>query len=361
MLVVERYDKLTMTKLTANVVRNFVLSAVIIITIYVLLQSFNIGPRDIQSRTRNSLRVISQYTPESWRSHAPRITKVSSLYGEDNDLYEAAIRSHEEHDRLYGYDLKLFREKIVDSYWSLPTILMSTVVAELSKPEEERTEWLGWFGPDVFVLNPQIPLEIFLPPSDFSHAYFLGTQDQDGFNGGVFFIRVHEWSVKMLIEVLSTPKDEFQGASDKGAKALDQVLRSDQYRDHVFYQPRSWYNAYQLSTDQFEGKQGDLLVHFHGLGGDKWSAMADTISQQSESSKEWSVPLAQTHYRAETEEYWERIRTAHDLLGRARPRMFDPSIDGPLRRLQYASTYEMDNVSALNKAIDMLMEVVGSQ
>ena len=131
------------TMLIANVVRSFALAAAIIVTLYILLQSFNIGPHDIEHTTRESLRVISHFTPESWRSHAPRITKVTSLFGEDNDLYDAAIRSHEEHDRLNGYDMKLFREKIVESFWSKPTLLLSTIVAEMAKPVDERTEWLA--------------------------------------------------------------------------------------------------------------------------------------------------------------------------------------------------------------------------
>ena len=209
------------------------------------------------------------------------------------------------------------------------------------------------------LLNPQIPLEIFLPPDDFNRVYFLGTHDDDGFSTGVFFLRVHEWSVRMLIEALSIRKIEFGDSPNKGQRALDEALRSDQFRDHVLYQPRSWYNAYSLGANEFEGKPGDLLVHFHGLAGDKWSAMADTVNNTSELRRTWSVALEQTSYRKEVDEYWNRIRTAYDTLRRAEPHRFNPTVDGPFRRLEYASTYEVDDAEAMNLATEKLKEVAG--
>ena len=57
----------------------------------------------------------------------------------------------------------------------------------------------------MILLNPRMPLEIFLPPEEFDHIHFLGTHDEEGLNCGVFFIRVHEWSVQMLLDVLAIP------------------------------------------------------------------------------------------------------------------------------------------------------------
>jgi len=68
--------------------------------------------------------------------------KVTGLYGHDNELYEAAIRSHGEHDRLHGYEMKVLREKIVNGHWSKPAYLLSLLVQELAKGEQERAEWM---------------------------------------------------------------------------------------------------------------------------------------------------------------------------------------------------------------------------
>lgn len=53
-------------------------------------------------------------------------------------------------------------------------------------------------------MNPNIPLEIFLPPSDkWSHIHVLISQDHRGLNNGCFGIRVHEYSVWLLSATLS--------------------------------------------------------------------------------------------------------------------------------------------------------------
>ena len=69
--------------------------------------------------------------------------KVTGLYGQHgNELYEAAVASHGEHDRLHGYEMKVLREKIVNGHWSKPTYLLSLLVQELAKGKDERAEWI---------------------------------------------------------------------------------------------------------------------------------------------------------------------------------------------------------------------------
>jgi hypothetical protein len=48
-------------------------------------------------------------------------------------------------------------------------------------------------------MNPNVPLEIFLPPEpQWSHINALVTNDHHGLNNGVFFLRVNEWSVWLM-------------------------------------------------------------------------------------------------------------------------------------------------------------------
>lgn len=349
---------------TLATVRNIGLAFSFIVILYVLVRSFDAGPSHISSTARQQLRIISHLTP--WPSQAPRITKITSLFGvKDNDLYEQVIRSHEEHDRIHGYETRVFREKIIESYWSKPALLLSILVEELEKPVDRRTEWLMWVSPDVMILNPQIPLEIFLPPRDFKDGRILTTRSPDGVNGDVFFIKVHPWSVKMLIDVLSIPKNEFGDdgrlGEDAGIRALEKVVRSEGYRDHVLYQPRKWYNTYQLSASESESQKGDLLVHFHSQGGDKWSAMAATIEKADELRRDWNLPLQQTKYQTEIADYWNRIRTAKQLLYETREHAQEPHVDPASRRLQYVTAYETDDVDAMGQAISGLREATGHQ
>ena len=54
-------------------------------------------------------------------------------------------------------------------------------------------------------MNPKIPLEIFLPPEEnWSHIHAVVTNDHRGLNNGVFFLRVHEWSVWLMTACLGT-------------------------------------------------------------------------------------------------------------------------------------------------------------
>jgi hypothetical protein len=71
-----------------------------------------------------------------------RIAKVSMLYGETNHMYERALRSHERHGKKWGYPMHILREDISVGFWNKPSYLISLVISELTKPAEERIEWL---------------------------------------------------------------------------------------------------------------------------------------------------------------------------------------------------------------------------
>lgn len=60
-------------------------------------------------------------------------------------------------------------------------------------------------------MNPNVPLEIFLPPSpDFDQVEILVTNDHNGLNNGVFLVRVDKWSAMLFAAVLSFRSYESQ-------------------------------------------------------------------------------------------------------------------------------------------------------
>lgn len=71
-----------------------------------------------------------------------RIKKVSAIFGEHNHLYEAALKTHEKHNELHGYQMQTLRERIINSFWSKPAYLLSVIVEELAKPTNDRNDWL---------------------------------------------------------------------------------------------------------------------------------------------------------------------------------------------------------------------------
>ena len=177
-----------------------------------------------------------------------------------------------------------------------------------------------WIDPDTIVLNPQIPVQLFLPPKDLDDYHFVGTHDKDGFNGGVMFLRVHEWTVKMLVEIIALPRiaPKLDLGIEKAQEATEKVIMSDMFRHQTLYQPRTWYNPYQLRNSTFEGKNGSLLVHFQGLEGDKWVNMAKYLHNGTTPGPAFEMPLANTTYHNETTTYWSRVRQSKKLLECAR-------------------------------------------
>ena len=157
-------------------------------------------------------------------------------------------------------------------------------------------------------MNPALPLEIFLPPDDFNDKYFLGTEDFNGLNTGIFFIRVHEWSVKLLANTISYPMfypDTDLGNNDD-QRAMEILFDKPEYKQHVVYQPKTWYNAY-LS----EIKPGDLLVHFPGLlSHARVTNMKSWLSvvKGPEGKEKYEQELHDTRYPKEIEEFWAQIR-----------------------------------------------------
>lgn len=227
-------------------------------------------------------------------------------------------------------------------------------------------EWVAdmcyrWLGPDIVLLNPHVPLELFLPPEGYPHIHFLGTHDTEGLNTGAFFLHVDEWSVRMLIDVLARPKDDpaIQHVADKDRMALELVLTDAKWRKEVMYMPRTWFNAYQLSSDRFEGRRGDLLVHFHDLEGDKWSAMSGYLQQVTLRNSTWSVPLSMTTYENEIAEYWARVKQAEFLLDRSERMISNEAVKEAAYRLGYAFHFEADIESVMNDAMDGLKEAMG--
>lgn len=64
------------------------------------------------------------------------------LYGE-NELYQKAINTHKEHNERWGYEMYVQRQNMLGGrgYWNKPSYLLSLIVAELGKKEEDRIDW----------------------------------------------------------------------------------------------------------------------------------------------------------------------------------------------------------------------------
>ncbi|KPI43959.1 uncharacterized protein AB675_6169 [Cyphellophora attinorum] len=325
--------------------------------------AWQLGP---QRQMQETSKVFSVYNPLDYESVqgpradyiAPDVAKVSMLYG-DNDYYLRAIETHIKHAKRHRYPTYILRKELINGVWNKLLCLMHAMVSELSKGEH-AAKWIMWFDADSAVVNPAVPLTVFLPPEEHSDIHFLGSKDQSGFNAGMFFIKVHKWSLELLANAMTYEHHR----PDIDLSFLEQTslyleLNRTENRKHVLYQPRPWFNTYEFHH-AYEGEKGDVFVHFPGLEEDRWKHMADWLSiLEGPQQKDWEVELHQTKYPARVAEFWEVFGTARKQLEMANERIRgqEPTRQ-PLREAMDAAERilwsETDQIVAMKEATQRL-------
>ncbi|KAF2767441.1 hypothetical protein EJ03DRAFT_315872, partial [Teratosphaeria nubilosa] len=254
---------------------------------------------------------IQDGLPEPERLGArTRIGKCTILFN-GNSYWERAIRTHEAHDRLHGYRLHVLRQKLLDDVWDKPAYILSLLLRELSKPESERLEWLFWVDADTVILNPYIPIEVFLPPAgeEFEDVHLVYSADWNGLNNGIFPIRVTQWSVELLSAVVAYRyyrPDEPLLFRDQ--TAMWTLMQEAKFAKNIVNAPQRWFNAYQGEHNEtlapFQIRRGDLLVHFAGVP-EREKRMGIWLDRAEQHLEDWEVPLKSTSYLGEAREFWE--------------------------------------------------------
>ncbi|KAL8829324.1 MAG: hypothetical protein Q9191_002078 [Dirinaria sp. TL-2023a] len=237
------------------------------------------------------------------------IAKVTILFHGKDPTYVRAIQSHQAHNRRFGYPLFVLRHGILDGIWNKPVYLLAILLEELRKPEARRLKWLLWVDADTVVTNPKLPLDIFLPPDEFPHLHLLTTADPNGLNNGIFFLKVHPWSVELLSSVIAyrifRPDEELRF---RDQSALQVLLKEKRFRRNFVIVPQRWFNAYQPEHDgsrtlPFQILPGDLLVHFAGVP-NRGPRMRVWLDRAEKHLPEWELELEYTNHLNETKIFW---------------------------------------------------------
>jgi hypothetical protein len=244
-----------------------------------------------------------------------RIGKCTILFN-GKDYWERAIRTHEEHDKIHGYRLHVLRQKLLDDVWDKPAYILSLILRELSKPESERLQWLFWVDADTIILNPNVPVEAFLPPADFEDVHLVYTADWNGLNNGIFPVKVNQWSVDLFSAIVAYRYYRPQNfLLFRDQSAMGELLKEPKFAKHIVAAPQRWFNAYQGEHNEtmapFQIRRGDLLVHFPGVP-DRESRMGYWLDRAEQHLDDWELPLKATSYPQETKDFWNEQRALRE-------------------------------------------------
>lgn len=215
----------------------------------------------------------------------------------------------------------------------------------------------SWFDPDVMILNPQVPLEMFLPPANEGIINLVASHDPKGFNSGVMFMRVNQWTLSLLVSVLNTPFSDNKNVLylSKDEPAFEQVLEREEFRGGVVYQPRPWFNA-MYSDGTFEGSPGSLLVHIAGVNGEKWRVMDEWLEKVRD--KKWEVNVQETAYEGILLDFWQRIRQARITIKSVKKlEKINPKVKDAATVMRYALDHYTDDLHVMVKTFTELVKI----
>ena len=141
-----------------------------------------------------------------------------------------------------------------------------------------------------------------------NQIHFIGSNDLNGLNLGVFFIRVHPWSLNLVLRALSYTY--YHG--NKNLKYLEQtainnVLLESGDEEHYIMVPQNWFNS-QLSNVE----EGDFLIHLAGEKEKDWKGK--DIRTKTKMYKYWLQKSNQDLWNA-AQEYYNLPREEQDHLG----------------------------------------------
>jgi hypothetical protein len=264
------------------------------------------------SQRNGSLEIIPAASP----GKKSRWAKVAVASGFEDIVYERALETHIRHAEKHGYPMYVGRENAAEGMFNKIAFILNIVLQELYKPAEERVEWLFYFDADTIIMNKEIPLEIFEPPSDYDHINYIAARDWNGLNAGVLILRIHPWTVTLLSRTMSYKHyhpDEAYVFEEQ--TILARLTESDkEFHNEAIYMPRPWFNAYFYGMH--EVKPGMLLSHF-AHPDFKWHMyewLKVAYEEDGSDNPIYQKQLKDTEYPDEIKQFWNIKRRADRVI-----------------------------------------------
>ncbi|CAD6577901.1 MAG: hypothetical protein ASARMPRED_008449 [Alectoria sarmentosa] len=271
---------------------------------------------------------------QNWNKGS-RIRQASVMIGDQHKLiFEPCMETHLDHARKWGYPTHILKHDLSGKAGWIRLVLekslhiLSLLVSEMAKASHERADWVIWLDPDAIVVNNNIPWTTFLPREDsFSDIHFIASRDWNDLNYGVFFVQVNEWSINFLTQVATFPKSRpgIDTSEDVDIDAIWWVLSQSENQDNVIYQPRSWYNGYDLGDQGVsEMYEGNMQVHLVGVDSRRRKEAAVTwwLSKIEKSPQKMHMTLEASGYPEKVQMFWEILKTARELLQESQKRSY---------------------------------------
>jgi len=198
-----------------------------------------------------------------------------------NTAAENAVSAFYQYSKIHGYDFQ-FNSYRYDTerqifYMKLNSVLENIYIGL----KEKKYDWIFWVDCDVILANPNLKLETFLPSDKMSNTHLIFADDVNGMNAGVFLIRVHPWSLNVLMRAMSYSYfNNKQGLKYADQSSLNNVLVSGEESDHYVVVPQNWFNSY-IGLN----KDGDFLLH--QAGHVNKDDEAKTFREHIRSDKKW--------------------------------------------------------------------------
>jgi len=215
---------------------------------------------------------------------------IVSFYDEidSNSIQEHSISEFYQYANIHGYEFELktlnyIPERVV--YFMKLEALIDKLIEGL---KYNKFDWIVWVDSDIIIQNPNIKLEFFLPGKSMNKVHLIAAYDYSGrkdyccgINTGVLFIRVHEWSLNILMRAMTYPyynKEKLIELPDQ--TALNNILIEFNEYEHFITVPQEWFNNSYI-------KKGNFLYHIMGGNQKNKNVRLYKFLNSTENNEEW--------------------------------------------------------------------------
>jgi len=156
-----------------------------------------------------------------------------------------------------------------------------------------------------------------------NQIHFIAADDHNGLNAGVMFLRVHPWTLNMLMRAMSYfYYDNGKHLFYEEQASINNILTVFNESEHYIIVPQEWFNRYIKIKIDIENKQktqeiidshrGGLLIHLAGKSNK--SKSAKVIRQKILKNPKLYTFLTNEQMREQVMEYYKLPKqNQHDI------------------------------------------------